>query len=253
MNSKIFKWAGLKKKLVMVAILSFSLGMSMTSCTDWLEMESYTSDDVDYIFENETKADLFVQGCYRGLIHKEMFYTLGMCATVVHTAEDGFSSKYKACNYDFDPLVPTTVTTIFKEGYRIIESTNVAISRLKKMPETVKRNQLLGEALAIRAFCYHNLIRIYGDVPAVYVPLEEMDANDENRFYPKRSPRDGIYDQIVSDLQQATEWLPWYEESGYTSTERLTKQGAYALLARIALYAGGYSLRWDLELSLIHI
>ena len=32
---------------------------------------------------------------------------------------------------------------IFKEGYRIIESTNVAISRLKKMPETVKRNQLL--------------------------------------------------------------------------------------------------------------
>ena len=42
MNSKIFKWAGLKKKLVMVAILSFSLGMSMTSCTDWLEMESCT-------------------------------------------------------------------------------------------------------------------------------------------------------------------------------------------------------------------
>lgn len=94
MNSKIFKWAGLKKKLVMVAILSFSLGMSMTSCTDWLEMESYTSDDVDYIFENETKADLFVQGCYRGLIHKEMFYNLGMGETVVHTAEDGFSSKY---------------------------------------------------------------------------------------------------------------------------------------------------------------
>ena len=90
MNSKIFKWAGLKKKLVMVAILSFSLGMSMTSCTDWLEMESYTSDDVDYIFENETKADLFVQGCYRGLIHKEMFYNLGMGETVVHTAEDGF-------------------------------------------------------------------------------------------------------------------------------------------------------------------
>ena len=84
MNSKIFKWAGLKKKLVMVAILSFSLGMSMTSCTDWLEMESYTSDDVDYIFENETKADLFVQGCYRGLIHKEMFYNLGMGETVVH-------------------------------------------------------------------------------------------------------------------------------------------------------------------------
>ena len=54
----------------------FSLGMSMTSCTDWLEMESYTSDDVDYIFENETKADLFVQGCYRGLYTRRCFIIL---------------------------------------------------------------------------------------------------------------------------------------------------------------------------------
>lgn len=247
MKYTIFKWAGFKKRLVIAAVFGCTLGVGMTSCSDWLEMESYTSDDVDFIFENEDKADLFVQGCYRGLVHKEMFYNLGMGETVVHTAEDGFSSKYKACNYDFDPMVPTTVTTIFKESYRIIESTNVAISRLKKMPETLKRNRLLGEAMAIRAFCYHNLIRIYGDVPAVYVPLEDMDFNDENRFYPKRSPRDGIYDQIVSDLQQAAEWLPWYDESDYASTERLTKQGALGLLARISLYAGGYSLRWNLE------
>ena len=247
MNYKVFTWTSIKNRLVIAAIYSFSLGMTMSACSDWLDMESYTSDDVNYIFENEAKADLFVQGCYRGLIHKEMFYNLGMGETVVHTAEDGYSSKYKACNYAFDPMVPTTVTTIFKEGYRIIESANMAISRLNKMPETTKRNQLLGEAMAIRAFCYHNLIRIYGDVPAVYVSLEEMDPNDENRFYPKRSPRDGIYDHIVADLKQAVEWLPWYEESDYVSTERLTKQGAYALLARIALYAGGYSLRWDLD------
>lgn len=247
MNHNILTWLGVKKRLVIMAALSLTLGMSTTSCSDWLDMKSYTSDDVDYIFENEAKADLFIQGCYRGLIHKEMFYNLGMGETVVHTAEDGFSSKYKACNYDFDPLAPTTVTTIFKEMYRIIESTNTAISRLNKMPETTKRNQLLGEAMAIRAFCYHNLIRIYGDVPSVFIPLEDMNPNDENRFYPKRSPRDGIYDQIISDLQTSVKWLPWYEESGYPSTERLTKQGAYALLARIALYAGGYSLRWNLE------
>ena len=43
------------------------------------------------------------------------------------------------------------------------------------MPETEKRNQLLGEAICIRAFCYLNLIRIYGDVPGVYTP-EEVEA-----------------------------------------------------------------------------
>ena len=221
----------------------------MTSCSDWLEMEAYTSDDIETTFSDEVRADKFVQGCYRGLIHNEMYYQLGMGETVMHSCEDGSTnnSKYMMCNYKFDALIPATVTTIYKEQYRIIEATNIAISNLNKMPETEKRNQLLGEAICIRAFCYLNLIRIYGDVPAVYTPLEEMDPNDENTFYPKRSSRDEIYDKVISEVQSVIDWLPWFEESDYQTPERITKQGAYALLARLALYAGGYSLRWNLE------
>ena len=241
----------LRRKLILSALVtvSLSLGTSMTSCSDWLEMEAYTSDDIETTFSDEVRADKFVQGCYRGLIHNEMFYQLGMGETVMHSCEDGSTnnSKYMMCNYKFDALIPATVTTIYKEQYRIIEATNIAISNLSKMPETEKRNQLLGEAICIRAFCYLNLIRIYGDVPAVYTPLEEMDPNDENTFYPKRSSRDEIYDKVISEVQSVIDWLPWVEESDYQTPERITKQGAYALLARLALYAGGYSLRWNLE------
>jgi len=241
----------LRRKLILSALVtvSLSLGTSMTSCSDWLEMEAYTSDDIETTFSDEVRADKFVQGCYRGLIHNEMYYQLGMGETVMHSCEDGStnSSKYMMCNYKFDALIPATVTTIYKEQYRIIEATNIAISNLSKMPETEKRNQLLGEAICIRAFCYLNLIRIYGDVPAVYTPLEEMDPNDENTFYPKRSSRDEIYDKVISEVQSVIDWLPWFEESDYQTPERITKQGAYALLARLALYAGGYSLRWNLE------
>lgn len=241
----------LRRKLILSALVtvSLSLGTSMTSCSDWLEMEAYTSDDIETTFSDEVRADKFVQGCYRGLIHNEMFYQLGMGETVMHSCEDGSTnnSKYMMCNYKFDALIPATVTTIYKEQYRIIEATNIAISNLSKMPETEKRNQLLGEAICIRAFCYLNLIRIYGDVPAVYTPLEEMDPNDEKTFYPKRSSRDEIYDKVISEVQSVIDWLPWFEESDYQTPERITKQGAYALLARLALYAGGYSLRWNLE------
>lgn len=241
----------LRRKLILSALVtvSLSLGTSMTSCSDWLEMEAYTSDDIETTFSDEVRADKFVQGCYRGLIHNEMFYQLGMGETVMHSCEDGSTnnSKYMMCNYKFDALIPATVTTIYKEQYRIIEATNIAISNLSKMPETEKRNQLLGEAICIRAFCYLNLIRIYGDVPAVYTPLEEMDPNDENTFYPKRSSRDEIYDKVISEVQSVIDWLRWFEESDYQTPERITKQGAYALLARLALYAGGYSLRWNLE------
>ena len=241
----------LRRKLILSALVtvSLSLGTSMTSCSDWLEMEAYTSDDIETTFSDEVRADKFVQGCYRGLIHNEMYYQLGMGETVMHSCEDGSTnnSKYMMCNYKFDALIPATVTTIYKEQYRIIEATNIAISNLSKMPETEKRNQLLGEAICIRAFCYLNLIRIYGDEPAVYTPLEEMDPNDENTFYPKRSSRDEIYDKVISEVQSVIDWLPWFEESDYQTPERITKQGAYALLARLALYAGGYSLRWNLE------
>lgn len=232
--------SGLKKTLFATAVSCFLL--SVTSCQDWLDMPSYTDPDSETVFQDEDMAELFILGCYRGLIHQEMYYHLGMGETVMHSSEDGSTnnSKYRICNYSYDPMVPATVTTIFKEGYRIIESTNLAISKLKKMSETTKRNALLGEALSIRAFCYLNLIRIYGDVPAVWTPMEELDPNDENTFYPKRSSRDEIYDQIIADLQQAKDWVPWFKESGYATAERLSKQGVYALLARTALYAGGY-------------
>lgn len=237
----------MKKILIIFSVITFALGM--TSCEDWLDMPSYTTTDTETVFNDELTADMFVMGCYRGLIHAEMFYQLGMGETVMHSSEDGTTnnSKYNICNYFYDPVAPYTVTTVFKEQYRIIESTNVAISKLSGMPETAKRNSMLGEVLAIRAFCYHNLIRIYGDVPAAWIPLEELDPQNESTFYPKRSDRDQIYDQIIADLQKAVEYLPWFNESGFSTTERLTKEGANALLARIALYAGGYSLRWNLE------
>ena len=236
-----------KKKLVILSVMALSMGM--TSCADWLEMPSYTSADSETVFKNEEAAELFVTGCYRVIIPTEMVYQLMAGETVTHSSEDGTTNngKYNICNWFYDSTSPYTVTTLYNEEYGAIEATNIAIKNLNLMPETTKRNSLLGEALALRAFAYLNLISIYGDVPANWQPLEDMDPDDESTFYPKRTSRDVIYDRIVSDLQTAANYMPWFEESGFATTERLTKQSTLALLARVALYAGGYSLRWNLE------
>lgn len=235
------------KKLVLLSALALSMGM--TSCSDWLEMPSYTSADTETVFKNEEAAELFVKGCYRGIVPSELFYQLLAGETVIHSSEDGTTNngKYNICNWHYDSTSPYTVTTLYNEEYSAIEATNIAIKKLNGMAETPKRNFLLGEALALRAFAYLNLISIYGDVPATWQPLEDMDPDDESTFYPKRTSRDVIYDRIVSDLQTAAGYMPWFEESGFPTTERLTKQSTLALLARVALYAGGYSLRWNLE------
>ncbi|MFN4365493.1 RagB/SusD family nutrient uptake outer membrane protein [Chryseobacterium hispalense] len=234
----------IKTLIIVPAILA--AGLSINSCSDdFLDQPAYNSSNTESVFENIETADAFVQGLYRGLVPTEMFYQLGAGDTVTHSAEDGSTnnSKYNICNYQYDAYTPNTVTGIYAAMYAIIERANIAISRLPTMPASPKRDALLAEAKAIRAFCYHNLIRVYGDVPAIWIPLEDADPNDQNTLYPKRSPRDGIYDRIIADIQESVSSLP----ASNGTPERLNKQSANALLARIALYAAGYSLRWDLN------
>ena len=231
----------------LVVIPSFLVaGLFINSCSDdFLDQPAYNIADTNSVFESLDTADMFVQGCYRGLIPTEMYYQLGAGDTVTHSAEDGTTnnSKYNIANYQYDAKTPNTVTGIYAAMYASIEKTNIAITRLALMEPSAKRNSLIAEVKAIRAFCYYNLIRVYGDVPAVYIPLEDADPNDPNTLYPKRSPRDGIYDRVIADMQESVNDLPL---TG-TTTERLTKAGGNALLAKIALYAAGYSLRWDLN------
>lgn len=241
----IIKKSILIKKLIVIPSFLIA-GLFINSCSeDFLDQPAYNVTDTNTVFESLDTADLFVQGCYRGLVPTEMYYQLGAGDTVTHSSEDGSTnnSKYNICNYQYDAYTPNTVTGIYAAMYSSIEKTNIAITRLGLMEASAKRNSLLAEVKAIRAFCYYNLIRVYGDVPAVWIPLENADPSDPSTLYPKRTSRDVIYDRIIADMQESINDLP----ATGTTTERLTKPAGNALLARIALYAAGYSLRWDLN------
>ncbi|AZA51525.1 RagB/SusD family nutrient uptake outer membrane protein [Chryseobacterium sp. G0201] len=235
------------KKLIIIPSFLIA-GLFFNSCSDdFLNQPAYNVTDTNTVFESLDTADLFVQGCYRNLVPTEMYYQLGAGDTVTHSSEDGSTnnSKYNICNYKYDAYTPNTVTGIYAAMYSSIEKTNIAITRLALMEPSAKRNSLIAEVKAIRAFCYYNLIRVYGDVPAVWIPLEDADPNDPNTLYPKRASRDVIYDRVIADMQESVNDLP----ATGTTTERLTKAAGNGLLARIALYAAGYSLRWDLNTS----
>jgi hypothetical protein len=79
------------------------------------------------------------------------------------------------------------------------------------------------------------------------VPFTTTPTSKASTFSSSRTSRDIIWDQCVADLQQAVELLPWMSEDKVKTPERFTKNAAYGILARVALYAAGYSLRWDLS------
>ena len=217
--------------------------LAFTSCEDWLDMPSESKADSFSIFETVNRAEMTVVGAYPNLFTQELGYQLLEGTDESSSTES--NSKYNVSNYDYTNLtgmLNSTYTTM----YKAIEYANVCIKNLPGMTaasdgEQEKIDMLLGEALAIRAYAYWNLVRFFGDVPYSNVPTSELTT-----FSSSRVSRDTIWDNCVADLQKAIELLPWKSESALTP-ERFTKNAAYGILARVALYAAGYSLRWDLN------
>ncbi len=221
-----------------------AIALSMTSCQDWLDMPSESSADSGSVFETVGRAEMATVGAYPYLHTQELGYQL--LEGTDEAASNESNSKYDASNYNFTNLSGMLSKT-YTNMYSAIEYANVCIKNLPAMSvsdsEKSKVNALLGEALAIRAYAYWNLLRFYGDVPFTTTPTA-----DASTFSSSRTSRDVIYDQCIADLQQAVELLPWQGEANApATTERFCKNSAYGILARVALYAAGYSLRWDLE------
>ncbi len=220
--------------------------MLLTSCEDTLDLPSYTKDDTDFAFRDENNADLFVQGIYGSLVHEEFYRQANTGETTTIAAEDAFEGqKHYVSNYGYDPTAPYVFGTTYTEGYKRIEACNLALYRMRQMEQTPKIKALIAETVFLRAFVYFNIIRLFGDVPFNTEPLEIRDINSEDVLYPTRYDRDKIYDFIIDEMVETIEDLPWQSEAGYT--ERLTRNSACGLLARICLHAGGWSLRWNLE------
>lgn len=229
------------------------IALTMTSCQDWLDMPSESSADSGSIFQTVSRAELATVGAYASLHTQELGYQLLEGTDECASTES--NSKYDVSNYNYTNL-SSMLSGTYTAMYKAIEYANVCIKNLPQMSvsesEKGKVDALLGEALAIRAYAYWNLLRFYGDVPFTTVPTSELTT-----FSSSRTDRDVIYDQCIADLQQAVELLPWQGEANAPSTpERFCKNSAYGILARVALYAAGYSLRWDLNTydpSTLHI
>ena len=226
-------------------ILGITVITTLFSCQDWLEMPSETQFNNNSIFESVSKAEMSVVGCYPSTFNRELYYQLGMGTDICISTESETNSKNQISNYVY--TTSNAPTSTFNAMYTGIERANACIKGLSEMKgntddEQKEIDMLLGESYAIRAMNYLNLIRFFGDVPYLTIPVEDMTT-----FNSSRVSRDTIYDGCIKDLQKAVELLPWQSEGMVPTVERFTKNSAYGILARVALYAAGYSLRWDLE------
>ncbi len=223
-----------------IAIISFAaLSLFAVSCEGFLEIPSETKFDSSSIFSSYDKAEMAVLAAYPAGYNREMWYQLGMGTDEVISTEGSTNSKNQIGNYVLSGGI--TGTSTYTSAYAAIEYANVCIDGLSKV-NISGIDRLVGECYCIRAMAYLNLVRYWGDVPYTTVPVASLES-----FYSSRVSRDEILDGCVKDLQDAVKLLPWKSEISDFTPERYCKESAYALLARVALYDAGYSLRWDMN------
>lgn len=230
-------------KKIHIIIASFCI-LLLSACADWLDMPSENKFDSVTVFQSVSKAEMAVLGAYNAAIAQEMYYQL-LSGTDECMSVELNNSKGIFARYAYDPSTSAGNST-YAAMYSVIEQANNCIKGLSAMTASSEEEQktidrLLGESLALRAYAYFHVVRLFGDVPFSLVPTADAPSITTGRH-----DRDEIYDQCVTDLQEAVELLPWKAE-GNIPSERLSKQAAYGILARVALHAAGYSLRFDLE------
>jgi len=105
--------------------------------------------------------------------------------------------------------------------------------------KTTDWTQLYGEAVTMRAFCYFDLIKHFGDIPYGYENKIITDYALNSRF--------DIYDSLISGLQKAEPYMYKLGQNGINA-ERMSKTFCDALIGQIALYSGGYqTIRTDVD------
>ena len=97
--------------------------------------------------------------------------------------------------------------------------------------------QLYGEAMTIKAQCYFDLVKHFGDVPYGYENNVVTDYSLNSRF--------DIYDSLIASLKIAEPLMYKLGEGGITA-ERFSRTYCDALIGELALFSGGYqTIRTD--------
>ncbi|RFP64657.1 RagB/SusD family nutrient uptake outer membrane protein [Hymenobacter lapidiphilus] len=133
---------------------------------------------------------------------------------------------------------------IWGTAYRSIYNTNVIIGQVLNATDgtPLKRQQVLGEALVMRADLYFNLLTVfakaYNPATAATDPgVPFVTGIDVTDTAPPRAPVQTVLDTLRQNLLRAAAVLP----PTNISRARVTKYVAYGLLARISLYMQDYA------------
>ena len=244
------------KNIKYLAIISL-FGFLGVSCS--LEEKSYTEIDMDEYMNNASEANTVLTGIYADLCEEGMYrYNLScllQMPTDMEKCEGSTTDNYRIVPANAYTSVQSDIEITWEDINKAIYDANSFIRQLSLNVENFDEDDkplatvYMGEARALRALCYFELVRWFGNVTlntdpmyAYKTPLTEMEQDDPVE----------VYEQIEKDLLYAVDVLPYATDDNLRASNdyRFSKGAALGLLTKVYATWAGYPLydesKWEL-------
>ncbi|WP_291601609.1 RagB/SusD family nutrient uptake outer membrane protein [Bacteroides sp.] len=237
----------MKLKYLFFAALA-SLGF--TACSDFLDVDSVSKYDSEGVFGEKTEINRALNGVYAKLMSGD-FYGDAYFTKFVFNSDVEFTTNTSdvATNNSFRRFdgnsTANDVEKFWNAAYSGVEYANNFVYYLERSPlystEDAEIMQMMGEAKVIRAMFFHDLVTYFGDIPFTFEPASVV----ENYVMPIVS-RDEVYKTLIEDLKSIAPYMKFAANLS-NGVERASKEFCWSMIARMAMHAGGYSLRPDTD------
>ena len=244
--------------------------LALTSCNDYLEVDPATNvASTELVFGSDGEIRMALYGVYAKVCSDNLFGGKLYNDFQLNSDVDFYANSNEAAAGNqprrFDVRSDAgNVETLWNNLYSAVETANEFIFNLQnngtyaeetedaaseaadgtittvQVPKVTDVTQMMGEAKVMRAMFYHELLSYWGDIPFTLQSTYETD-----NLNPAITPRQEVSDALIADLKHAAEYMYSDKDGKVAAPERITKEAAYAMIARLALQAGGYSLNHD--------
>lgn len=240
------------KAYILVALM----GLSVSSCKDFLTLLPLNEVVLENFWTNESDVESVLRGAYAAL-------ETGDCVTrmsawgewrsdnIMYGSEnEGGQSSSSSSNDDVRQFINETIKenntyTTYLCFYKTINYANTVLyyaGDVQKKDPNYHKSELRAhqaQAIAIRSLCYWYMMRAFRDVP--YVTRPSID--DRYDFFIGQTPFNQVLDSLIYDLDRVKDWAPIHYSSVLTNnknTSLITRAAVYAMLADMYLWKGDY-------------
>ncbi|WP_207514472.1 RagB/SusD family nutrient uptake outer membrane protein [Longitalea luteola] len=238
----------MKKSIIYISVIGL---LSMACKKNFLDTQDVTTGTDQNFYKTPSDAWKALVGVYDGLQRVwANGIALPVAAEIMSDNAFGGTGNSDGLGYqmmdEFDKLRSPSDQTLFgstwSDYYKAVYRANMLLSRIDQINwngSDSLRNIYEAETRFIRAYCYFDMARLWGNIPLLTMPTSEN--------LPQASA-DSVYKLIADDLKFAAANLPAisYGSQSQQTRGRVTKWAAESLIGRVFLYYTGYYNKTDL-------